>query len=111
VVGTLTHQQAGLNNREQQAKNISVTQVQKTWSTNHYFFNRHIPRKAAIAVAAGTSLAYLDDNTVRRWFDELGNEVLERLNLDQPDYRVTPPRPNGSTDQDATAFLQPGAGA
>jgi cellulose biosynthesis protein BcsQ len=109
VVGTLTHQQAGLNNREQQAKNIAVEQVQRTWSANHYFFNRHILRKAAIAVAAGTSLAYFDDDTVRKWFDELGNEAIDRLNLDLADYRAPPPRPNGRTDQDATT--QPGAGA
>jgi cellulose biosynthesis protein BcsQ len=112
VVGTLTHQQAALNNREQQAKNIAVTQVQKAWGANHYFFDRHIPRKAAIAVAAGTSLAYFDDDTVRRWFDELGKEAIERMSLDLANYRVTPPppRPNGRTGEDATAFQQPGAG-
>lgn len=111
VVGTLTHQQTGLNNREQQAKNIAVAQVQKTWSANHYFFNRHIPRKAAIAVAAGASLAYFDDDTVRRWFDELGKEAIERLNLDLANYRVSQSRPNGRTGQDATAFQQRGVGA
>src|SRR5262249_27710251 len=79
IVGTLTFQQTGLNGREQKAKNIAVAEVQRTWGANHYFFNRHIPRRAAIAVAAGTSLAYLDDDTVRRWFDELGGEAIERL--------------------------------
>jgi cellulose biosynthesis protein BcsQ len=111
VVGTLTYQQGGLNNREQQALNVAIAQVQKTWGPNHYFFKRHIPRKAAIAVAAGTSLAYSDDDTVRRWFDELGKEAIERLNLDLANYRVSQPRPNGRTGQDATAFQQPRAGA
>jgi cellulose biosynthesis protein BcsQ len=111
VVGMLTYQQAGLNNREQQAKNIAVDEVQRTWGANHYFFNRHIPRRAAIAVAAGNSLAYFDDDTVKRWFDELGKEAIERLNLDLADYGVSQSRPNGRTGQDATAFQQPGAGA
>ena len=111
VVGTLTFQQGPLVNREQQAKNIAVAQVQRTWGANHYFFTRHIPRRAAIAVAAGASLAYFDDDTVRRWFDELGKEAIERLNLDLANYRVSQSRANGRTGQDATAFQQPGAGA
>jgi chromosome partitioning protein len=111
VVGTLTYQQAGLNNREQQAKNIAVAQVQRTWGANHYFFTRHIPRRAAIAVAAGTSLAYFDDDTVRRWFDELGKEAIERLNVDLAKYRESQSRANGRTGQDATAFQQTGTGA
>jgi cellulose biosynthesis protein BcsQ len=84
VIGTLTSQQGALNSREQQAKNIAIEQVQKTWGANHYFFQRHIPRKAAIAAAAGESLAYSGDDTVKKWFDELGQEVLERLNLASP---------------------------
>jgi cellulose biosynthesis protein BcsQ len=109
VVGTLTFQQGPLANREQQAKNLAVEEVQRSWGSNHYFFDRHIPRKAAIAVAAGTSLAYFDDNTVRRWFDDLGKEAIERLNLDLANYRASQSRPNGRTSQDATAFQQPGA--
>jgi cellulose biosynthesis protein BcsQ len=111
VVGTLTYQQAALNSREQQAKNIAVAEVQRTWGANHYFFNRHIPRRAAIAVAAGTSLAYFDDDTVKKWFDELGKEAAERLNLDLADYRVSQSRANGRIGQDAVALQQPGAGA
>jgi cellulose biosynthesis protein BcsQ len=109
VVGTLTFQQGPLVSREQGAKNIAVDEVQRTWGSNHYFFDRHIPRKAAIAVAAGTSLAYFDDNTVRRWFDELGKEAIERLNLNLTNYRVGQSRPNVRTSQDATASQQPGA--
>jgi chromosome partitioning protein len=109
VVGTLTYQQAGLNSREQQAKNIAVAEVQRTWGANHYFFNRHIPRRAAIAVAAGTSLAYFDDDTVRRWFDEVGKEAIERLNLDLANYRVSQARANGGAFQHTTTLQQPGA--
>jgi cellulose biosynthesis protein BcsQ len=110
VIGTLTFQQTGLSNREQQAKNIAVAQVQKAWGANHYFFDRHIPRRAAIAAAAGASLAYFDDDTVKRWFDELGKEVLERLNLAPGHSPENRPRPNGRAVESATATRQPGAG-
>ena len=111
VIGTLTSQQGGLNTREQQAKNIAIEQVQRTWGANHYFFERHIPRRAAIAAAAGESLAYFNDDTVKKWFDELGNEVLERLNLapsEPPDNRL---RLNGRAFRQNLAVRQPGANA
>jgi chromosome partitioning protein len=111
VVGTLTSREAGLNVREQNAKNIAADEVHKTWGANHYFFERHIPRRAAIAEAAGERLAYFDNDTVRKWFDELGKEAVGRLKLNLADYRVSQPRPNGRTGQEATAFQQPGASA
>jgi chromosome partitioning protein len=111
VVGTLTYQQGGLNDREQQARNVAIAEVQKTWGANHYFFKRHIPRKEAIADAAGQSLAYFKNGTVKEWFDELGQEILERLSLPlagPPDSR---PRPNGHAFRQMEALQQPGAGA
>jgi chromosome partitioning protein len=81
VVGMLTSQQGTLNAREQHAKNIAVDDVNRTWGANHHFFNRHIPRRAAIAAAAGESLAYCCDDTVKGWFDDLGQEIITRLNL------------------------------
>jgi chromosome partitioning protein len=112
VVGTLTYHQGGLNNREQEAKNVAVAQVEKTWGPNHHFFKRHIPRREAIADAAGESLAYLKDDTVKKWFDELGQEVIGRLkNLRLPDPPGNRPRPNGRAFQQSTALQQPGAGA
>jgi cellulose biosynthesis protein BcsQ len=104
VVGTLTYQQGQLNNREQQALNVAIGQVQKTWGHNHYFFKRHIPRKEAIADAAGESLAYFENDTVKKWFDELGREISARLNLSLPDRQ----RPNGGAFMHTTT-LQPGA--
>jgi len=109
VVGTLTYQQGGLNSREQQALNVAIAQVQKTWGPNHYFFKRHIPRKEAIADAAGESLAYFKNDTVKKWFDELGQEVLGRLNLRLPDRPGNRPRPNGGAFQHTTTLQQPGA--
>jgi cellulose biosynthesis protein BcsQ len=104
VVGTLTYQQGQLNDREQQALSVAIGQVHKTWGPNHHFFKRHIPRKEAIADAAGESLAYFKNDTVKKWFDELGREILARLNLRLPDR----PRPNGGAFQRTTTF-QPGA--
>jgi cellulose biosynthesis protein BcsQ len=111
VVGTLTYQQGKLNGREQEAKNVAVAQVEKTWGPNHYFFKRHIPRKEAIADAAGDGLAYSKDDTVRNWFNELGEEVIGRLkNLlaaNPPGNRL---RPNGRAYQQTTVLQQPGVG-
>jgi cellulose biosynthesis protein BcsQ len=111
VVGTLTSREAGLNGREQHAKSIAAHQVHQAWGANHHFFNRHIPRRAAIADAAGDSLAYLNDDTVKKWFDELGQEVSERLNLNPADRPRNRPRPNGRAFQRTTTLQQPGASA
>jgi cellulose biosynthesis protein BcsQ len=109
VVGTLTSREAGLNVREQNAKIVATEEVHKTWGANHYFFERHIPRKAAIAEAAGERLAYFDNDTVKKWFDELGKEAAGRLKLNLADFQVNQPRPNGRAIQEMTAFQQPGA--
>jgi cellulose biosynthesis protein BcsQ len=110
VAGTLTYKQTGLNEREQQAKNIAVEEVQRTWGAHSHFFDRHIPRREAIATAAGESLAYFSDDTVKRWFDELGQEVLEQLKL--PAFPpANRPRPNGRQFPQQRPPLQPGAEA
>jgi chromosome partitioning protein len=110
VVGTLTFKQTALNDREQQAKNIAIAEVQRTWSANPCFFNRHIPRREAIATAAGESVAYFTDHTVKRWFDELGQEVLERLSL--PAFPpANRPRPNGHQFPQQQPPHQPGVQA
>jgi chromosome partitioning protein len=85
IVGMLTLYQDRLVDREKNAKQVAIAHVTKEWSPNHYFFERHIPRKAAIAEAAGQELAYFSnpkDSTVKVWFDELGAEVSERLGWD-----------------------------
>lgn len=79
VVGMLTAQQGSLAVREENAKRIAIQQVAQTWSPNHYFFDRHIPRRAAIAVSAGERIAYFGDSTVKEWFDELGADMSRRL--------------------------------
>jgi chromosome partitioning protein len=79
VVGMLTMQQGNLSDREENAKRVAMQQVSQAWGANYHFFDRHIPRKAAIAAAAGEAIAYFRDPTVRGWFDELGAEIAERL--------------------------------
>jgi chromosome partitioning protein len=79
IVGMLTSQQHSLSQREQDAKSVAMRQASQTWGPNHHFFDRHIPRKAAIAAAAGEEIAYYRDATVRAWFDELGKAISERL--------------------------------
>ena len=87
VVGMLTSQQGAVNRREETAKRTAMQQAGQTWGSNCHFFERHIPRKAAIAAAAGEEIAYYADPNVRAWFDELGRAIAERLWL-EPD----PPR-------------------
>jgi cellulose biosynthesis protein BcsQ len=92
VVGMLTSQQHQLAEREENAKRTAMAQVGQTWSSTHHFFARHIPRKAAIAAAAGENVAYHCDSIVREWFDELGQDIASRLGLDGN--RVGTPRQN-----------------
>jgi chromosome partitioning protein len=80
IVGMLS-QRSDLVVREENAKRTAMNQVMQTWGPNYYFFERHIPRRAAIAAAAGEDLAYIRDETVRSWFDALGEEISSRLDL------------------------------
>jgi len=91
IVGMLTSAQTGLNVREQNAQNIAADEVFRTWGANHHFFRRHIPRRAAIAAAAGNDIAYHCDDVVRGWFDVLGAEISERLQWDDDSPSDHPP--------------------
>jgi chromosome partitioning protein len=79
LVGTLTHRQDSLVPREQNARNMARDQVAQAWGANFHVFERHIPRKNAIAEAAGGDIAFYRDETVRGWFAELGGEIAGRL--------------------------------
>ena len=78
VVGMLTYRTEDLG-REQDAKEKTRRQILETWQLDIPFFDRHIPRKASIAKAAGESIAYYDDPVVRDLFDQLGDEISRRL--------------------------------
>jgi cellulose biosynthesis protein BcsQ len=92
IVGTLTAQQYELRAREQNAKNMAERQVSQTWGSKQHFFDRHIPRRAAIAEAAGNDVAYYNDRTVKDWFDKLGSEIADRLGWDEQTPDFQPPR-------------------
>jgi len=82
IVGMLTPTQGNLSPQPAAAKKRAKQQVLQVWGANHHFFERHIPRRAAIAAAAGEDIAYFRDATVKSWFDELGAEISDRLGLD-----------------------------
>src|SRR5215510_3107966 len=90
VVGTLTHRQDSLLPREQNARNMAKDQVTRAWGANHYIFERHIPRRSAIAEAAGGDIAFYRDETVRSLFAALGAEIAGRL---WPQVAAEPARP------------------
>jgi len=90
VVGTLTHRQDSLVPREQNARNMAKDQVAHAWGPNHYVFERHIPRRSAIAEAAGGDIAFYRDETVRGLFAALGAEIAGRL---WPQAAAEPARP------------------
>src|SRR5215831_7314894 len=90
VVGTLTHRQDSLVPREQNARNMAKDQVAQAWGANHHIFERHIPRRSAIAEAAGGDIAFYRDKTVRGLFAALGGEISARL---WPKPSAEPPRP------------------
>lgn len=79
VVGMLTATQGPLSTMAQNARNTASDQVKRVWGPNFHFFGRHIPRRAAIASAAGEDIAYLRDDEVKGWFDQLGTEIFFRL--------------------------------
>jgi cellulose biosynthesis protein BcsQ len=90
IVGMLTQQQTGLVPREQTAKQRSSEQVSRAWSPNHHFFDRHIPRRAAISQAAGQDIAYFADPEIKGFFDELGQELSKRLGWNDRTARMRP---------------------
>src|SRR5436309_5283256 len=90
VVGTLTHRQDSLVPREQNARNMAKDQIARAWGANYYVFERHIPRRSAIAEAAGGDIAFYRDETVRGLFAALGAEIAGRL---WPQAAAEPARP------------------
>jgi chromosome partitioning protein len=87
VVGTMTHQQTALMDWENRAKAFVEQRIPLVWNQSgeewKKIFVRHIPRKAAIAHAAGSSISYFSDDSrvVSTWFDALGDEISHRIGL------------------------------
>jgi cellulose biosynthesis protein BcsQ len=78
VVGMLTAQNE-LKAIELDSKQKLREDITRTWQTDLHFFDRHIPRRQAMARAAGESIAFCDDAPVRDLFTTLGDEISDRL--------------------------------
>jgi cellulose biosynthesis protein BcsQ len=83
AVGTLTRQ-SNLNETEKRNWSEIRGYCQRIWGANRdHRFARTIPRKNKIAEAAGEAVAYLAPgaagNEVRQIFNDLGDEIWERL--------------------------------
>lgn len=89
VVGTLT-KAGNLNSPEQKALNEARLTL-PLWGGRSHLFASRIRHFAALSQAAGRDVGYLQDRTVRRAFDALGDELMGELNEDRPtpgDHRV-----------------------
>jgi hypothetical protein len=105
VVGTLTHRQDSLIPREQNARNMAKDQVMRVWGPNFHVFERHIPRKNAIAEAAAGDIAfYHRDASVRSLFVALGDEIAGRL---WPQPSAEPSRPARVQQMPRSAASEP----
>lgn len=80
VVGVMTDR-ANLRRREQYAKTVAQKQITQSWPDGGTVLARNIPHKAAIQAAAGEAVAYERDKSIKQWFDELGQDLATRLNL------------------------------
>src|SRR5262249_13230291 len=105
VVGTLT-QRDSLVPREQNARNMAKDQVARVWGPNFHVFERHIPRKAAIAEAAGGDIAFYHqrDASIRSLFVALGDEIAGRL---WPQPAAAPARPQRVQQMPRAAASEP----
>ena len=85
VVGTLTYQQGNLKNWENNAKIFLEERLPHVWKQSgdewKTIFAQHIPRRAALAYAAGRNIGYFSDDKkiVPHWFDNLGDELVQRI--------------------------------
>jgi cellulose biosynthesis protein BcsQ len=80
VVGMLTYQRE-LKAEENDAKLKAQQEIREAWHTEIHFFERHIPRRQAIARAAGEKIAFSDNVDAHDLFSVLGKEISLRLGL------------------------------
>lgn len=79
VVAVLTQLAPRLVARETQVTSFLEEHMPTYWNQSARIFERHIPRKAAMAEVAGQNIPYFTDDTVKKWFDELGSELIGPL--------------------------------
>ena len=85
VVGTLT-KATNLNAAEQGALN-EARLLLPLWGGRSHLFDSRIRHFAALSQAAGRDVGYLQDRTVRKAFDEFGDELMGALHEDGSDPR------------------------
>ena len=79
VVGTMTFAD-NLINPEKDSRAL-VAEALEAWQLDRHIFKRNIPRRNAISNNAGSQIAYIADSGIRDLFDELGDELCERIGL------------------------------
>jgi cellulose biosynthesis protein BcsQ len=79
IVGTLT-QNAALTADELTARD-SLKMGLGYWEAEAHIIDRNVRHFRALARSAGKEIGYLEDWAVRRVFDELGAELVEKLKL------------------------------
>jgi hypothetical protein len=84
---------------------MAKDEVARVWGPNFHVFERHIPRKNAIAEAAAGDIAfYHRDASVRSVFVALGDEIAGRL---WPQPATEPTRPSRVQQMPRAAASEP----
>jgi chromosome partitioning protein len=80
VVPTMVSNSKGLTARESRVLDSLREGGAKAWGADFFVFeNQAIPRRAAIANAAGVDVAFLQDDDVRGIFSRFGEAIEQRL--------------------------------
>jgi chromosome partitioning protein len=80
VVPTMVSNAKALTSRESRVLNSLRESGAKAWGSDFFVFeNQAIPRRAAIANAAGVDVAFLQDEDVRGIFSRFGEAIEQRL--------------------------------
>jgi cellulose biosynthesis protein BcsQ len=79
IVGTLTMYSA--LTADELASREGLQMGLAYWGAESHIINRNIRHFTALARSAGKEIGYLEDNAVRRVFDELGTEIVEKLKI------------------------------
>jgi cellulose biosynthesis protein BcsQ len=81
VVGVMTDISTKLQPREMDAVIVAEKQISQSWPSGGKVLARNIPHRAAIQARKEGGIAYDHDPMVRKWFDELGQDLSSGLRL------------------------------
>lgn len=79
VVATMTYGE-GLTDTERDARAL-IVEALDAWQLDRHIFARNIPRKNAISNNSGSQIAYLENGEIKSLFDQLGDELSERIGI------------------------------